>query len=61
MKRKVKAQLLLRMTDRDEYLELTPEQQATYNIAEKEGVIQLNEMGDDQRQQIVATTRVTSG
>ena len=32
--------------DRDEYLELTPEQQTTYNIAEKEGVIQLNEMGE---------------
>lgn len=32
--------------DRDEFLELTPAQQSAYRIAEKEGVVQLNEMGD---------------
>ena len=32
--------------DRDEYLELTPAQQHAYKIAEKEGVIHLNELGD---------------
>ena len=33
--------------DRDEYLELTPAQQYAYKVAEKEGVIRLNEMGDE--------------
>ncbi len=32
--------------DRDEYLELTPAQQHAYKTAEKEGVVQLNELGD---------------
>jgi SNF2 family DNA or RNA helicase len=32
--------------DRDEYLELTSAQQHAYKIAEKEGVIHLNELGD---------------
>ena len=32
--------------DRDEYLDMAPAQEAAYRIAEKEGVIQLNEMGD---------------
>lgn len=32
--------------DRDEYLELTPAQKAAYSAAEKDGVIHLNEMGD---------------
>jgi SNF2 family DNA or RNA helicase len=32
--------------DRDEYLELTPAQQHAYKIAENEGVIQLNDLGD---------------
>jgi SNF2 family DNA or RNA helicase len=32
--------------DRDEYLLLNPAQQHAYNAAEKEGIIQLNEMGD---------------
>jgi SNF2 family DNA or RNA helicase len=32
--------------DRDEYLELTPAQQHAYRIAEKEGVIHLNELGE---------------
>ncbi|MEM1062193.1 MAG: DEAD/DEAH box helicase, partial [Planctomycetota bacterium] len=32
--------------DQDELLELTPGQQAAYHHAEKEGVVQLNEMGD---------------
>jgi SNF2 family DNA or RNA helicase len=32
--------------DRDEYLELTPAQHHAYQIAEKEGVIHLNELGD---------------
>ena len=32
--------------DRDEYLELTPAQQHAYKIAEKEGVIHLNELGE---------------
>lgn len=32
--------------DRDEFLEMTPAQNAAYRIAEKEGVVQLNEMGD---------------
>ncbi len=32
--------------DRDEYLELTPAQDHAYRTAEKEGVIQLNDMGD---------------
>jgi SNF2 family DNA or RNA helicase len=32
--------------DRDEYLELTPAQEHAYKIAEKEGVIHLNELGD---------------
>jgi SNF2 family DNA or RNA helicase len=32
--------------DRDEYLEMTPAQQHAYKIAEKEGVIHLNELGD---------------
>lgn len=32
--------------DRDEYLELTPAQKHSYTTAEKEGVVQLNEMGD---------------
>lgn len=32
--------------DRDEYLELTPAQETAYKIAETEGVIQLNEMGE---------------
>ncbi|VAX38611.1 FIG00927534: hypothetical protein [hydrothermal vent metagenome] len=32
--------------DRDEYLELTPAQDHAYRMAEKEGIIQLNEMGD---------------
>jgi len=35
--------------DRDEYLELTPAQQHSYTIAEKEGVIQLNELGESIR------------
>lgn len=33
--------------DRDEYLELTPEQDYTYKTAEKEGVVRLNDMGDE--------------
>ncbi|MGE3317269.1 MAG: DEAD/DEAH box helicase, partial [Planctomycetaceae bacterium] len=32
--------------DRDEVLELSPAQQAAYKIAEKEGVIHLNELGE---------------
>lgn len=32
--------------DRDAYLELAPAQKSAYEMAEKEGVIQLNEMGD---------------
>ena len=32
--------------DRDEYLELTPAQQHAYQIAEKEGVIHLNHLGE---------------
>ncbi len=32
--------------DRDAYLELLPAQQSAYDMAEKEGVIQLNELGD---------------
>lgn len=32
--------------DRDEYLDLTSAQKYTYEIAEKEGIIQLNDMGD---------------
>jgi superfamily II DNA or RNA helicase len=32
--------------DREEYLELAPAQKAAYETAEKEGVIQLNELGD---------------
>jgi SNF2 family DNA or RNA helicase len=32
--------------DRDEYLELTPAQKAAYSTAENDGVIHLNEMGD---------------
>lgn len=32
--------------DRDEYLELTPAQEHAYKVAEKEGVIHLNEMGE---------------
>jgi SNF2 family DNA or RNA helicase len=32
--------------DRDEYLEMTPAQQHAYKIAENEGVIHLNELGD---------------
>ncbi|HET6324173.1 MAG TPA: DEAD/DEAH box helicase [Planctomycetaceae bacterium] len=32
--------------DRDEHLEMTPAQQHAYKIAEKEGVIHLNELGD---------------
>jgi len=32
--------------DRDEILELTPAQQAAYKIAEKEGVIHLNDLGE---------------
>jgi SNF2 family DNA or RNA helicase len=32
--------------DRDEYLELTPAQQHAYKIAEKEGVIHLDELGE---------------
>ena len=32
--------------DREEHLELSPAQQAAYKIAEQEGVIQLNDMGD---------------
>ena len=32
--------------DRDEYLELNPAQASAYRIAEKEGVIQLNDMGE---------------
>jgi SNF2 family DNA or RNA helicase len=32
--------------DRDAYLELLPAQKSAYDMAEKEGVIQLNEMGD---------------
>lgn len=32
--------------DRDAYLELNPGQKSAYTIAEKEGVVQLNEMGD---------------
>ena len=32
--------------DRDEFLDLTPAQHSAYKIAEKEGVVQLNEMGD---------------
>jgi SNF2 family DNA or RNA helicase len=32
--------------DRDEYLELSPAQQHAYKIAEKDGVIHLNELGD---------------
>src|SRR5262249_35016636 len=33
-------------TVRDAYLELTPAQRAAYDLAEKEGVIHLNELGD---------------
>lgn len=33
--------------DRDELLELTPAQQMAYTTAEKDGVIKLNEMGDE--------------
>ena len=33
--------------DRDEYLELTPAQQYAYKVAEKEGVIRLNDLGDE--------------
>lgn len=33
--------------DRDEILELSAAQKYTYEVAEKDGVIQLNEMGDD--------------
>jgi len=33
--------------DRDELLELSPGQQYAYQLAEKEGVIKLNEMGDE--------------
>jgi len=33
--------------DRDEYLDLAPAQQYAYQIAEKEGIIQLNDMGDE--------------
>ncbi len=32
--------------DRDEYLELTPEQEYAYNVAEKEGIFHLNELGE---------------
>ncbi len=32
--------------DRDEYLELTPAQQQAYRIAEREGIVRLNAMGD---------------
>jgi len=32
--------------DRDEYVDLAPAQQYAYQVAEKEGVIQLNDMGD---------------
>jgi SNF2 family DNA or RNA helicase len=32
--------------DRDEYLELTPSQQHAYKIAEKEGIIHLDELGE---------------
>jgi len=32
--------------DRDEHIDLTPAQRYAYDVAEKEGVIQLNEMGD---------------
>ena len=32
--------------DRDEYVELAPAQQHAYKVAEKEGVIHLNELGD---------------
>jgi SNF2 family DNA or RNA helicase len=32
--------------DRDEFLELTPAQKAAYSAAEKDGIIHLNEMGD---------------
>jgi SNF2 family DNA or RNA helicase len=32
--------------DRDAYLDLSPAQTYAYNVAEKEGVVQLNEMGD---------------
>ncbi len=32
--------------DRDEYLELTPAQQHAYETAEKDGVVQLNELGE---------------
>jgi SNF2 family DNA or RNA helicase len=32
--------------DRDEYLELTPSQQHAYKVAEKEGIIHLDELGD---------------
>ena len=32
--------------DRDEFLEMTPAQNSAYRIAEKEGIVQLNEMGD---------------
>ncbi|MBX3443086.1 MAG: DEAD/DEAH box helicase [Planctomyces sp.] len=32
--------------DRDEYIELGPAQKSAYQAAEKEGVVQLNEMGD---------------
>jgi SNF2 family DNA or RNA helicase len=32
--------------DRDAYLELLPAQKSAYEMAEKEGIIQLNEMGD---------------
>jgi SNF2 family DNA or RNA helicase len=32
--------------DRDEYLELTPAQQYVYTVAEKEGVMQLDKMGE---------------
>ncbi len=33
--------------DRDAVLELSPAQQSAYDIAEKEGVVQLNDMGDE--------------
>ena len=32
--------------DRDEYLDLAPAQRYAYQVAEKEGTVQLNEMGD---------------
>ncbi|WP_237228961.1 DEAD/DEAH box helicase [Rubinisphaera sp. JC750] len=33
--------------DRDAHLELSPAQKSAYDIAEKEGVVQLNDMGDE--------------